>query len=166
MNTFDITASYMGEDFTILLDSSTCTEESVLEQLKDAKKERFEQESGEDMEDADLEETFEVSDWQEVPTWAQDWDILEELMPEYENSHNDLEVFEAAHELGISFDSVDEAYNGEWGSDEDFARETAEQLGAIDNNLSWPYTCIDWEFAARELMYDYSASNNHYFRNL
>jgi hypothetical protein len=40
----------------------------------------------------------------------------------------------------------------------------AEQCGMIEKNISWPYTCIDWEFAARELMYDYISEDGHYFR--
>jgi antirestriction protein len=40
---------------------------------------------------------------------------------------------------------------------EDYARELAEDCGMLKDNESWPYTCIDWEKAARELQYDYSA---------
>jgi hypothetical protein len=40
---------------------------------------------------------------------------------------------------------------------EDYARELAEDGGMLKDNESWPYTCIDWEKAARELRYDYSA---------
>jgi hypothetical protein len=40
---------------------------------------------------------------------------------------------------------------------EDYARELAEDGGMLKDNESWPYTCIDWEKAARELQYDYSA---------
>jgi len=39
---------------------------------------------------------------------------------------------------------------------EDYAREFAEDIGAISNDAKWPYNCIDWERAARELMMDYS----------
>lgn len=40
---------------------------------------------------------------------------------------------------------------------EDYARELAEDIGAVDPNASWPYTCIDWEKAARELSTDYTS---------
>lgn len=63
-------------------------------------------------------------------------------------------------------EDVEEAYQGEYSSDVDFAQEMAEQLGALKDNTEWPYTCIDWEYAARELMYDYFESNGYYFRNL
>lgn len=40
---------------------------------------------------------------------------------------------------------------------EDFAKEEAESIGAIDPNASWPLGCIDWEKAASELKMDYTA---------
>ncbi len=40
---------------------------------------------------------------------------------------------------------------------EEYARELAEDIGAINRNMSWPLTCIDWEQAAKELQYDYSS---------
>lgn len=40
---------------------------------------------------------------------------------------------------------------------EDYARELAEDIGAIKSDASWPYTCIDWEQAARELQMDYTS---------
>lgn len=40
---------------------------------------------------------------------------------------------------------------------EDYARELADDIGAVDNNASWPYTCIDWKQAAEELQQDYTS---------
>jgi hypothetical protein len=39
---------------------------------------------------------------------------------------------------------------------EDYAQQLAEDIGAIDRDLSWPNNCIDWEQAARELQWDYT----------
>lgn len=39
---------------------------------------------------------------------------------------------------------------------ESYARELAEDIGAIDSDARWPNYCIDWEYAARELRADYS----------
>jgi len=39
---------------------------------------------------------------------------------------------------------------------EDYARELADDIGAIPNDAQWPCTCIDWERAARELAMDYT----------
>ncbi len=86
---------------------------------------------------------------------------LEKLIDQYSE-----EVIEAALELGISLESVEEAYQGEYRSDVDFAQNLAEDLGAVDKNASWPNNCIDWEKAASELMYDYTEEDGHYFRNL
>lgn len=40
---------------------------------------------------------------------------------------------------------------------EDYARQLAEDIGAIKGNESWPLNCIDWERAASELKYDYTS---------
>ena len=39
---------------------------------------------------------------------------------------------------------------------EDYAREFAEDIGAIPHDLEWPFTCIDWAQAASELQMDYT----------
>jgi len=84
----------------------------------------------------------------------------------YCNCDQDAEVVTAALYCGVSPSDIDEAYNGQYSDDEDFAQEMAEQIGAIDKNATWPQNCIDWEYAAKELMYDYCEHNGHYFRNL
>ncbi len=165
IKTFDIICKYMDEEFEDTIDSNLCSESDVLEDLKGRKKERYEEESGEDM-NSEPSEEFEVSDWGDTPEWCQDWDILEELMPEWDKSYLSIEVFEAAHDCNIPFSDVDEAYNGEFNSDEDFAESLAEETGSIDKDAKWPMNCIDWEQAAKELMWDYCSSNNFYFRNL
>ena len=38
-----------------------------------------------------------------------------------------------------------------------YAQELAEDIGAVKSDAQWPHTCIDWEHAARELKYDYTA---------
>lgn len=66
------------------------------------------------------------------------------------------------------FNNFDEAYSGSYVNDEEFAQDMAEQNGDIPRSreVAWPLYCIDWEFAAKKLMYDYTKSNGHYFRNL
>lgn len=73
-------------------------------------------------------------------------------------------VFQAAAELDIPPDMVEELYQGEYDNDEDFAYSLAEDIGLLQDDVQWPYTCIDWEHAARDLMYDYGESAGHYFR--
>lgn len=60
----------------------------------------------------------------------------------------------------------EESYAGEFNGDEEFAQDLAENVGAIDKNAIWPNNCIDWEKAAREIMFDYSEQDGFYFRNL
>lgn len=61
---------------------------------------------------------------------------------------------------------AEDAYVGEFSSDEDFAEDMAENCGLLSDVPEWPYTCIDWAYAARELMYDYYENDGFYFRSL
>lgn len=38
-----------------------------------------------------------------------------------------------------------------------YAKDLAEEIGAIDKSAGWPARCIDWEEAADELKQDYTA---------
>ena len=40
---------------------------------------------------------------------------------------------------------------------EDYARQLAEDIGALDKCDTWPATCIDWKQAANELKQDYTS---------
>ncbi|MEM9396273.1 MAG: antirestriction protein ArdA [Pseudomonadota bacterium] len=79
-------------------------------------------------------------------------------------SYLDEEVFMAASVLEISPSMVEALYQGEFESDREFAFCMAEDLDLLNKEAQWPYTCIDWDTAARELLYDYEESNGHYFR--
>ncbi len=92
--------------------------------------------------------------------------FTDDQLEQIEDSHLKLEVWEAGIELGISFDDIEEAYNGEFRSDKEFAEDMADQCGNLRDDVNWPYTCIDWDWAAKELMYDYCEENGHYFRNM
>ena len=58
----------------------------------------------------------------------------------------------------------DEEWRGEWypvtlirdSYFKEYAQELAEDIGAVDANATWPNNCIDWEYAAKELRYDYT----------
>lgn len=84
----------------------------------------------------------------------------------YQDSSCDIQALNAAIDCGVNLSDFDEAYNGEFSDDEAFAKDMADSLGAVPEDAQWPMTCIDWEQAAKELMYDYSESNGHYFRTL
>jgi len=169
--TFEITVNYLNEDFSVTLENGLSTKKEILEYLKDTKKERFEIESGEDFE-ADLsnENEFEVTEDSEIPEWLKingnvNYDLLTDLLENYSYDY-DIDVYEAANDAGIQFSDVDECYKGQFSNDEDFAHYMAEQTGFVDKEANWPNNCIDWELAAKELMYDYSSANGHYFKNI
>lgn len=63
----------------------------------------------------------------------------------------------------INVDEFRGAYAGEHDSDEAFAQDMADEFVESETR-GWPFNCIDWERAARELMMDYSESDGHYFR--
>ena len=92
---------------------------------------------------------------------ATDKDTLKDLIELYGE-----ELVNQYHKEGYDLSSMEEAYQGEYRSDEDFARNMADDLGLLNKEMSWPYTCIDWEYAAKELMYDYFEIDGHYFRSL
>ena len=88
-------------------------------------------------------------------------EALEEAIKEHGE-----DVVNAALACDVQLEDISEAYQGQFRNDTDFAQEMAEQLGDVKKDVQWPYTCIDWEHAAKELMYDYCEDSGHYFRNL
>lgn len=169
---FDVVFNYMEEEFTLNLTSGLSTEDEILEELKRLKIERFEEQSGEGADlgtEANLTDSFEIVS-HEIPDFltGKDGNLdLDKLTEFFEDAPDmDIDIIEAGVNCGVNFSDIEGAYSGRYSSDENFASDMAEQLGAIDNNAQWPNNCIDWELAARELMYDHSEYNGHYFRNI
>lgn len=101
---------------------------------------------------------------------------VEELEVECETERDDSETDEALDlraELAtltglladLAGDGGDEQWRGDWypltlvrdSCFKEYAQETAEECGMLKPDTYWPYNCIDWEKAARELRMDYSA---------
>ncbi len=88
-----------------------------------------------------------------------------------ELDEDEKEVVMAYYEnVGGKFDShmiaeAQENYIGYFERIEKFARQMAEDVQGV-NNASWPFNCIDWEQAGKELMHDYFENDDHYFRNV
>lgn len=103
-------------------------------------------------------------------------EAIEELEGEIEakthESDDEADVEEVA-ELQEELDALKklaeeaEGYAADWKHGEvlirdsyftEYAQELADDIGATDRKFAhqWPYTCIDWEQAARELKYDYT----------
>ena len=101
-----------------------------------------------------------------------DFEPLFEYFERASSCGYDLEIVEAFTKLGNYkvedvdkfFDALEESYSGEFDTDKQFAYHMADECEQLELNLSWPHTCIDWEQAARELMYDYYEQDGHYFR--
>jgi len=91
-----------------------------------------------------------------------------EFLEEKQCSSLEDEVISAYFDnCGVSsLDDVEEAYAGEFNSDEDFAEDYIDSTGMlseIPENLRFYF---DTEKFSRDLMMDYFESNGHYFRNL
>ena len=60
----------------------------------------------------------------------------------------------------------DEEWHGNWypvtlirdSYFEEYARDLAEDIGAVNADATWPNNCIDWKQAARELQMDYTCA--------
>lgn len=124
----------------------------------------------EDLETKATNEEWIVCDSEDVPSeYVGEYDLSSDFWNYNEfikQTHLDPEIVAAGVYLGIDLDNIEEAYQGQYKDDEDFAQELAEEIGAIDNNASWPNYCIDWERAARDIMMDYCEHEGYYFRNL
>jgi hypothetical protein len=93
---------------------------------------------------------------------------VEDAKPETEDEKWDLcEEYSTLLELLYSLEGMggDEQWRGDWypvtlirdSHFQTYAQELAEDAGLTDKPQAWPYTCIDWEQAARELRYDYAS---------
>lgn len=82
-----------------------------------------------------------------------------------QSSDLEQDVIDAGITLDIPLDKIEEAYYGQYDNAERFAEQLAEDIGAIKEECAWPYTCIDWEQAARELMQDFNEEDGYYFSN-
>jgi antirestriction protein len=92
---------------------------------------------------------------------------LAEQFSEENNLDSDIN-YAYIDNIGVEYskaEDVEEAYTGEYDNDEAFAMDLAEQTG-FEQPAVWPYNCIDWEQASRDIMFDYFENNGYYFRNL
>ena len=85
---------------------------------------------------------------------------LEKLLEQYGE-----EVIEAAFDCDIPPGEIEECYNGQWVSDEEFTQDQLESCGDIPKDLP-AYVHIDWESTTRDIMMDYVEENGHYFRSI
>lgn len=111
-----------------------------------------------------------VCDYEDVPAeYVGEYDLSKDFFTYSQfltNTSLEREVIDAGLYLGFDLLNIEEAYEGKFDTDTDFAICFASDTGATDIDASWPFTCVDWDWAARDLMLDYSEHNHHYFRSL
>jgi hypothetical protein len=105
-------------------------------------------------------------------------DATERFLAQPEQAEQVEKYVELARELTANVDVGPDDL--EWAADnygvtlipesgfQDYARELAEDIGAIDPQAGWPLHCIDWERAANELATDYTLieydGDSYYYR--
>mgnify|MGYP001101881367 CR=1 FL=1 len=91
---------------------------------------------------------------------------LEDLQEDPELTDDEREELASEYSTLRQFEDEASGYTPDWESGEgmirdsyfiEYARELAEDIGAIAENGGWPTYCIDWDWAARELQMDYSS---------
>jgi len=97
-----------------------------------------------------------------------DLDAWVEFLAEKDGTHLSDEVINAYFENcgASSLSDVEEAYQGEYNSDEDFAVQLLDDTGDLMSIPESLRSYFDYEKFSRDLMMDYFESNGHYFRNL
>lgn len=108
-------------------------------------------------------------------------EALEEAQKTLAEAEKELEEWDSdddGQELKSLKALEDDCTSSEWSSGltlihedhfEDYAQELARDIGAINDQMSWPCNCIDWGQAAKELQSDYSVTQfgdqSYYYRD-
>lgn len=143
--------------YTDIIDSRDVIElieqlEGEIEALKE-EKEELKSKIGELQDERDETENDRMDD--EI---SELYEKRQEIDVELEELQEQLDPLEALEVEGSSISS-DWEYGEALIADsyfQEYAQDLAEDLGYINKEVSWPYTCIDWEQAANDLKQDYS----------
>jgi len=107
-------------------------------------------------------------DWEDIPddyiNESHISDKFWELMDLIESSHLSAEAYCAGLDLGIELDDIEDRYQGQWGSDREFAENFFDEI-YLPNVPEFMQLYIDYDAFARDLMVDYIEFDGHYFRN-
>jgi Antirestriction protein (ArdA) len=89
------------------------------------------------------------------------------LGAEYEGHEDDHEEYAMLAALldDLRGNGGDEQWEGDWYPSQlvrdsyftEYARDLAEDIGAVNESAEWPNNCIDWERAGSELLMDYTS---------
>ncbi len=95
-----------------------------------------------------------------------EWAAYQEDRAAYPDLDEDV-ITSYFENCGVSpLSDVEEAYQGEFNSDEDFAEDYIDSTGMLSNMEESLQCYFDTERFARDMMYDYFAVGGHYFRNI
>ena len=116
-----------------------------------------------------------------------DYDALKSLISEsYINSdiYDIIDAIENSDDIDMVFSYIDamgcdlnndgihdiiqnaeNAYQGFYSSDEEFARNFVNEMGYLENPITLLYDNIDWKGVAHDLMHDYVGCDGYYFSN-
>jgi antirestriction protein len=101
-------------------------------------------------------DSFSMNEWVD---FLEDWESHDHLEAEIIDAY-----FDNCGVVGL--DQVEEAYSGQFNSDEDFAYDLMESTGDLSQIPESLRFYFDYEKFARDLMMgDYFSSNGYYFRN-
>lgn len=101
-------------------------------------------------------DAFSMTEWLEFRESKDSIGLDDEVIDAYMQNHGSCDLSD-----------ILEAYQGEFGSDEDFAADLLDQTGDLNQIPESLRYYFDYEKFARDLMMgDYFAVNGHYFRNL
>lgn len=89
--------------------------------------------------------------------------LISDLNYDYEVWDSFFDCF-GTMDLNDAKSRINDCYYGRFDSDIEFVQYLLEETGDLPENLPF-YIHIDWEATARDIMMDFSTSENHYFRN-
>lgn len=108
-----------------------------------------------------------IADIEGVPSsMYSEWSVDDEFFEFIEfvsDTHLDLEVVEAAMELGIPLDAIEDAYYGQYDSEEELAEEYVESTGMLDSMPENLRFYFDMAAFGQDLAMDFLEHNGHYF---
>ncbi|MBT6472508.1 MAG: hypothetical protein HOK52_14755 [Candidatus Marinimicrobia bacterium] len=119
----------------------------------------------EDLNDGDIREEWIVADFEDVPsTLVGEYD-LDDTYWDYKEllDDEDVDMVQAAMELGIQPDNILDNYVGEYPNNEElFDNLGGDIIQEIEDTVpSW--VCIDWKQTADNFAEDYYSENGYYF---
>jgi antirestriction protein len=93
------------------------------------------------------------------------WLEMDEDERELVGAFTDCFGFSGSMDYAELLEKANDAYMGQFGSDEDFADDYIESTGMLDGVPDSLKAYFDTSRFAWDLMYDFSSSNGHYFHN-